>query len=109
MAVRSITISTLPDDLRVRILSLPRDAGWDGEDAEAITPATCQAALSFLEDVVARNPGVPLPASVAPTVLGGVSLYWKEDCARLLVEIGMDPDQVHFQQSGPNELREQGI
>lgn len=80
-----ITDRSLPTDLRQWVLALPREADWDGEGAEAVTEETCRDAVDFLESAVGA--GVPLPASVAPTVFGGVSLFWKQDGERLLVEL----------------------
>ena len=101
-------------ELEQHILALPREANWDSEDALPVTEATCRAAVEFLCMAASRRAGarggIPLPSSVAPTTLGGVSLYWKFDADRFLVEIrGDDSRKPFFQWVRENGDRKQGF
>jgi hypothetical protein len=65
----------LPAAFERRVLSLAREADWDGEDADAITTDCCEAALQFVRQVLAKERDLPLPFP-APSAYGAVSLRW---------------------------------
>src|SRR5947209_243823 len=79
----------LPEEYRARLLSLRRRHNWDGEGAKAVTAAACRAALRFIEAARCRRPDLPLPRP-APSVLGAVSLYWKNESRHLVASISSD-------------------
>ena len=91
----------LPEEYRVRLLSLRRRHNWDGEGAKAVTAAACRAALKFIEAARCRQPDVPLPRP-APSVKGAISLYWKNESEHLVASISSDdPATVALHWEGP--------
>src|SRR5436305_1551132 len=83
----------LPAAVVDRISSLERPADWDGEGAEAITREACTAAVEFLKQ---RDTELPLPR-IAPSCLGGVSLYWTRGDNRILVTVTSQVDKVRYE------------
>jgi hypothetical protein len=93
--------SPLPQEYRARLLSLRRRPNWDGEGAMAVTARACQAAVKFIESARCREPDLPLPRP-APSVLGAVSLYWKNGNEHLVASIASnDPASVSLHWEGP--------
>jgi len=91
----------LPEEYRTRLLSLRRRHNWDGEGAKAVTVAACRAALKFIEAARCRQPDLPLPRP-APSVLGAVALYWKNEREHLVASISSDdPATVSLHWEGP--------
>jgi len=84
--------AALPAAFQERILSLEREADWDGQEADAITADTCAAALQFVRHVLAIRPDLPLPFS-APSVDGAVSLRWANADQDLAIYV-FSPDRV---------------
>jgi hypothetical protein len=82
----------LPTAFEQRVLSLQREADWDGQEADAITAVTCAAALQFVRQVLAIQPDLALPFS-APSVYGAVSLRWVNGDQDLAVYV-FSPDHV---------------
>jgi hypothetical protein len=101
-AASTVTGATLaiPADYRQRILSLRRRRNWDGEGALPITAAACRAALAFVEKLLLRKSGLPLPR-VSPSVHGAVSLYWRNGEEHLIARLGSaDPNRVDLHWEG---------
>ena len=61
--------------LEARLRSFVRPAAWDGFEAAAITPLTCELACSVVTDLIHLVPHAPLPR-VSPSTDGTISLYW---------------------------------
>lgn len=100
-------IDGIPADLRKKVLSLELPANWDGEDADVVTGETCRCALAFLSEACADHPTL-LPVSVAPSVAGAVSLFWRQAEHYLMVEVSAsNPGSVRVQSRGPNGRRDQ--
>ena len=95
----AISGAALPAAFQERVLSLQREADWDGQEADAITADTCAAALQFVRQVLVIQPDLPLPFS-APSVYGAVSLRWVNGDQDLAIYV-YSPDRVetYFQQS----------
>lgn len=88
----AISGAALPAAFQERILSLEREADWDGQEADAITAATCAAAPQFVKQILAIRPDLPLPFS-APSVYGAVSLRWVNGDQDLAIYV-FSPDRV---------------
>jgi hypothetical protein len=78
--------------LEQRIRSLEREDDWDGQDADAITADTCEAALQFVRQLLRSKPGLPLPFP-APSAYGAVSLRWVNGDKDLAIYV-FSPDRV---------------
>jgi hypothetical protein len=95
--------------LEARILALPCSEDWDGEGADAVTEASAHAAIQFLRQVQSELPELPTPVSVAPSVSGAVSLFWKTKSGKLLAEVSADSPEVRYQGSGADGQRISGV
>jgi len=78
----------VPEVLRRQVLGLARKANWNGFGARAVPRRACEAALNFLERVLSE--GLPEPDSLAPSVIGAVSMEWDAPAARLAVDAAGD-------------------
>ncbi len=105
--MNTIISSHVPKSLQERICSFERSANWDDEDADAITRGDCQAAIQFIEDVLADNPEISLPR-VSPSVYGYVTLHWRNQDNHLLIGVRSGSDAAFYQSEGPNNMRLRG-
>ncbi len=83
-----------------RVRSLKREAGWDGEGAEAITDATCSQALELIDRILEMSGDLPLPFA-APSAYGAVSLRWASGAKDLALYAFADGRlEIYSQQAG---------
>src|SRR5262249_51694636 len=71
--------------LRGKIKGMVRPADWDGLGAKAISAATCQAAVSFLNRTVDHS--IPAPKFASPSPLGAIAFQWNTPNHRLKVRV----------------------
>jgi hypothetical protein len=68
-----------------RILSMKRARNWDGEGAEAITDATCNAAVYFRRLVEAWS--LRAPDWIAPSTAGAIGFTWRTKTEQINVQV----------------------
>lgn len=104
----SASAQRLPDDFIREINSLHRPPDWDDEGAPAIGEEACEAAMKFVRRLRENNEQLPLPWP-APSILGAVSLYWRDGDRHLLVRIfDSNRSRVFYQIEGPGNYRQRG-
>jgi hypothetical protein len=102
-----VPVLSIPDPVRNSILECVRKADWDGEGADQITRNTCNTAIDFVGSVLERAPETPTP-KVSPSVLGSVTLYWRNGDNHLIVRVHGDSPSVFYQSEAQGNVRYHG-
>ena len=90
-------VGRVPREWKQRVKALERPAGWDGEDAPAVTHQLSAAVVDFLAEAVDRYPSLPEPAAISPTVTGAMMLQWERNGWTIAVSIPGNAPSLEYQ------------